>query len=283
MIIPAFEGLTLTKGHAAGADYIIVPDLDATRTIAGEDVAALCARHTGMDAGGLLRVSGRGPWRLEAWNDRGEELVRPEAASLLLAAHYLSASLLSVDPVITFDTAGGRRTVSMVTSGYSVNLPEAPIDPAARERAFDRAVSVPGVAGDRAGLAAGTHVVVALPEGGELLDAQLDGIMVDPADDRPVVLVHPYGHDAVADIDGKRRRRNLARVRAAGATIEALGATATALAAWAGPAISRLDIAGSQWEVRLLGDSIEVTGRPVLISEFLLAGLAGEAMPGEAE
>ncbi|MDO5723470.1 MAG: hypothetical protein Q4P33_03580 [Flaviflexus sp.] len=281
MIIPAFEGLTLSKGHAAGSDYIIVPDLDAGRTIVGEDVATLCARYTGMDAGGLMRISGRGPWRLEVWNDRGEQMVQPEAASLLLAAHYLAASLLSIDPVITFETASGTRTVAMVTGGYCVSLPAPVIDPAAQERAFDRAVSVPGVDGDRAGLSAGSHVVVALRQGGELLDAELAGIQIDPADDRPVALVHPYGSDAVADIDGKRRRRNLARVRALTNTIEALGATAAALAAWAGPAISRLDIAGSQWEVRLLGDTVEVTGRPVLISEFMLTGLAGEAMPGQ--
>lgn len=280
MILPAFEGLTLTKGHAAGADYVIVPDLDRVRTIDGAAVAELCAERTGLGASGVLRISGRGPWRLEAWDRQGAKM-SPTAGAQLLSAHYLAASLLTNEPVIEFDTAAGQARVAMVLGGYSIALPEPVIDPAAQERAFDRAVSIGELPGDRAGLTAGGHVVVAVSEAGELIDADLNDVQIDPADERSLALVHPQGQDTVTDIDGKRRRRNLARVRIAGHVIEGMAATAAALAAWAGPAISRLDIRGGQWEARLLGGTVEITGRPVLISEFMLTGRAGEAMPGE--
>ena len=56
MIIPELEGVTLTKGHGAGNDFVMVPDLAGQRAISEQTVAAICDRHLGVGADGLIRV-----------------------------------------------------------------------------------------------------------------------------------------------------------------------------------------------------------------------------------
>ena len=49
-------GTTLTKGHGTENDFVIVPDPDGTLDISPAQVAALCDRHAGIGADGVLRV-----------------------------------------------------------------------------------------------------------------------------------------------------------------------------------------------------------------------------------
>ncbi|MGH8960628.1 MAG: diaminopimelate epimerase [Jatrophihabitantaceae bacterium] len=44
------------KGHGTGNDFVLVPDLDGVLDLTPELVRALCDRHTGIGADGVLRV-----------------------------------------------------------------------------------------------------------------------------------------------------------------------------------------------------------------------------------
>ena len=48
--------MRVLKGHGTGNDFVLVPDLDGELELTPELVRALCARHTGVGADGVLRV-----------------------------------------------------------------------------------------------------------------------------------------------------------------------------------------------------------------------------------
>src|SRR5207248_6500566 len=49
--------LTLTKHHGLGNDFLVLLDMDGTRPIDGATARALCDRHRGVGADGLIRVT----------------------------------------------------------------------------------------------------------------------------------------------------------------------------------------------------------------------------------
>jgi diaminopimelate epimerase len=50
------DGLTVLKGHGTENDFVVLPDLDGALDLTPEDVRALCDRHRGVGADGVLRV-----------------------------------------------------------------------------------------------------------------------------------------------------------------------------------------------------------------------------------
>ncbi len=57
--------LRLTKHHGAGNDFLVLLDPDDRRPLSAPEARALCDRHRGLGADGVLRaVSGRGPAEL---------------------------------------------------------------------------------------------------------------------------------------------------------------------------------------------------------------------------
>ena len=75
--------LPFTKGHGTGNDFVILPDPDGRLALTPELVAALCDRHTGIGADGVLRVvrsakhpdaagyAGDAEWFMDYWNADG--------------------------------------------------------------------------------------------------------------------------------------------------------------------------------------------------------------------
>ena len=51
------EALSIWKYHGTGNDFVFLEDLDDTRPLSAELVAALCDRHTGVGADGVIRVA----------------------------------------------------------------------------------------------------------------------------------------------------------------------------------------------------------------------------------
>ncbi|MEU6697513.1 diaminopimelate epimerase [Pseudonocardia sp. NPDC046786] len=49
-------GIAFTKGHGTQNDFVVLPDPDAALDLTPERVAALCDRHRGLGADGVLRV-----------------------------------------------------------------------------------------------------------------------------------------------------------------------------------------------------------------------------------
>ena len=48
--------IEFTKGHGTGNDFVLIADPDGQVTVSAEQVAAICDRHTGVGADGLLRA-----------------------------------------------------------------------------------------------------------------------------------------------------------------------------------------------------------------------------------
>ena len=44
------------KGHGTGNDFVLIPDLDGRLDLTSDHVAAICDRHFGVGADGILRV-----------------------------------------------------------------------------------------------------------------------------------------------------------------------------------------------------------------------------------
>jgi diaminopimelate epimerase len=75
--------INFTKGHGTGNDFVILPDPDGTLDLTPALVAALCDRHRGIGADGVLRVvrSAKHPdaaghaadaeWFMDYWNADG--------------------------------------------------------------------------------------------------------------------------------------------------------------------------------------------------------------------
>ncbi|MEV4702643.1 diaminopimelate epimerase [Actinoplanes sp. NPDC049316] len=75
--------MLFTKGHGTGNDFVILPDPDGALDLTPQVVAALCDRHRGIGADGVLRVvraakhaDGAGhaadaEWFMDYWNSDG--------------------------------------------------------------------------------------------------------------------------------------------------------------------------------------------------------------------
>ena len=49
--------MRFVKAHGAGNDFVLLPDLDDRLTLSAGLVTALCARHTGIGADGVIRIA----------------------------------------------------------------------------------------------------------------------------------------------------------------------------------------------------------------------------------
>jgi len=72
--------MRFSKYHGAGNDFVMIEDLDARLgppgTLPADLVTALCDRHTGVGADGVIRVlpgEGVGPFRMDYYNADGTE------------------------------------------------------------------------------------------------------------------------------------------------------------------------------------------------------------------
>jgi diaminopimelate epimerase len=106
-------GMHFAKGHGTGNDFVILPDLDDQLTLTPELVSALCDRHTGIGADGVLRVAlGDGvPWFMDYRNADGS-VAEMCGNGIRVFARYLTDQKLAVGGELTIGTRGGARVVS---------------------------------------------------------------------------------------------------------------------------------------------------------------------------
>ncbi|MGO1593026.1 MAG: diaminopimelate epimerase [Ancrocorticia sp.] len=186
-MIPA--NTTLTKGHGAGNDFIMVPDPEGALEISAADVAALCNRHTGIGADGLIRVvRSAASGAMEARGDAPEWFMDYRNADGSIAemcgngvrvfAHYLAThglASLGLGEHLTVATRGGDKTVTRESESiYTVDMGEYGLPFGAG--GADTRVTVPGL-GPRPALSVtmpNPHTVVILDSLAELDAAQLD-------------------------------------------------------------------------------------------------------------
>jgi len=116
------------KMNGAGNDFIVVDnrDLSLTPVLDGDTIAALCDRHRGIGADGLLAVEpaqGTGDFRFRYYNaDGGEAEMCGNGARCYgrFAAHLGDTPLDRV----TFETVAGLLTAEMVEENVRIAMSE---------------------------------------------------------------------------------------------------------------------------------------------------------------
>ena len=184
-----------TKGHGTGNDFVVLPDPDGALELTPTLVAALCDRHRGIGADGLIRAvpsrelpEGRAllesdpeaEWFMDYRNADGS-LSEMCGNGVRVFVHFLiSQRLVSLEPgrTLSIGTRGGVKKVLRTADGYAVDMgPWAFIYPeAASSRGTDALVDAAGLEVARPALSismGNPHTVVALAHDGELLATDL--------------------------------------------------------------------------------------------------------------
>lgn len=107
--------MQLTKHHGLGNDFLVLVDLDDLDPIDADIAIAVCDRHRGVGADGLIRVT-RGdhsPFRMELRNEDGSRAeMSGNGISCLGQAIVLAG--LDGEGLVRVDTDAGQRVVTMV-------------------------------------------------------------------------------------------------------------------------------------------------------------------------
>ncbi|MFC7405334.1 diaminopimelate epimerase [Georgenia alba] len=305
----ALAGTTLTTGHGTENDFVLVPDPDGALTIAPEDVRAVCDRHAGVGADGILRVvrsreitagaevlreSPEAEWFMDYRNADGS-YAEMCGNGIRVFVHYLRAAGLVDLPdgeSVVVGTRGGARRVTREGEQYTVDMGTWWLPGGARAAAegHDVVVEIPGLDGPRGGLRVAVpnpHTVVALPDEASLGTAHLtlDGPLAPtyepvPPEGTNLELVVPLGEGVqdgapVGTVRMRVLERGVGETRSCGT-----GTCAAALAVrtWGGtgsPNLWRVLVPGGEVRVRVEpdtdgGERVFLTGPAELTADVVL-------------
>lgn len=286
--------LRFTKGHGTGNDFVLYADPDGVTELSAAQIAAICDRHLGVGADGVLRVV-----RSENFSEGAAALAEDAAAEWFMDYHNADGSIaemcgngirvfakfliengltdLGPGDTLPIGTRSGVRDVQVNATGYQADLGRWKLDggePLVRARELP--VARPGL-----GINVGNpHVVVALASDEELDGADLSYIPivepepVDGANVEFVVAAEPLVKDGVGHIRMRVYERGSGETLSCGT-----GAVAAALATrhWAGtgaPNQWRVDVPGGTVGVRMFpaedGEHVSLSGPAELVYEGAL-------------
>jgi diaminopimelate epimerase len=275
-----------TKGQGTGNDFVLFADPDGETTLTPDQIAALCDRHFGIGADGVIRAvkSSKLPdgaaalaeddaaeWFMDYHNADGSVAEMCGNGIRVFAKFLIDHGLLELGDgnTLAVGTRGGVRDVQRNKSGFQADMGRWRLDgtePTVRAR--NLAVARPGL-----GINVGNpHVVVALASDEELDSADLSYIPIldpEPAGGANIEFVVPL-EPLVKDGVGRIRMR--VHERGSGETLSCgTGAVAAALATrhWAGPG------APNQWQVQVPGGTVGVRMFPTEDGEHV--SLSGPA------
>ncbi|CAH0184333.1 diaminopimelate epimerase [Microbacterium sp. Bi121] len=281
--------VAFTKGHGTGNDFVIIPDADGELDLTVEQVAALCDRHFGIGADGVLRVvrstaiaegaaaleeEPAAEWFMDYRNADGS-IAEMCGNGVRVFAHYLvRAGLPTIEPGTTLPigTRAGVRDVTASANGYQVDLGRWRLsgdDSLANARGLD--VPRPGL-----GINVGNpHVVVALASDEELAGLELEYIPeLEPAlpggaNVEFVVPGEPLVRDGIGHVTMRVFERGVGETLSCGTGV---AATALAVRYWAGdraPDNWRVDVPGGTLGVRMFpaedGEHVALSGPAQLV------------------
>ncbi|MBW1639127.1 diaminopimelate epimerase [Microbacterium resistens] len=287
--------VAFAKGHGTGNDFVIIADPDGELDLSPEQVAALCDRHFGIGADGLLRVvrsralpegaaalaeEPAAEWFMDYRNADGS-IAEMCGNGVRVFAHYLLGSGLAElehGATLPIGTRAGVRDVMRSETGYQVDLGRwrlAGGEPLARAHGL-------GVPRPGQGIDVGNpHVVVALAS-----EEELDGLDLTrspelaPAPEAGANVEFVVPADPLVQ-DGVGRVRMRVFERGVGETLSCgTGVAATALAVrhWAGSA------APDAWRVEVPGGVLGVRMFPAEDGEHVaLSGPAQIVFQGEID
>ena len=283
-----------TKGHGTGNDFVLFSDPDGEVDLTAAQIAAICDRHFGVGADGLLRAvrsrsipegaaalaeDADAEWFMDYHNADGSIAEMCGNGIRVFARYLLENGLADLEPggTLPIGTRNGVRDVQRNATGFQADLGRWALDGGEPlVRAKELAVARPGL-----GISVGNpHVVVALASDEELDGADLGYIPVlDPSAEHGanvefVVAADPLVKDGVGHIRMRVHERGSGETLSCGT-----GAVAAALATryWAGagaPHQWRVDVAGGTVGVRMFptedGEHVSLSGSAELVFEGTL-------------
>ncbi|HEY2642154.1 MAG TPA: diaminopimelate epimerase [Galbitalea sp.] len=282
-----------TKGHGTGNDFVLFADPEGEIDLTPAQVAAICDRHFGVGADGVLRAvkSANIPegsaalaedeaaeWFMDYRNADGSIAEMCGNGIRVFARFLLDNRLteLTEGNTLTIGTRSGVHDVQRNKVGFQADLGRWSLDGGEPTvRAKELPVARPGL-----GINVGNpHVVVALASDEELDAAdltyipQLDPEPVDGANIEFVVPLEPLVKDGVGRIRMRVHERGSGETLSCGT-----GAVAAALATryWAGAG------APNQWQVQVQGGTVGVRMFPTEDGEHVsLSGPAELVFEGD--
>lgn len=275
------QTLPFTKGHGTGNDFVLIADPDGQIDLADAQVAALCDRHFGIGADGMLRVvrstaiaegveaaASGAEWFMDYRNADGSKAEMCGNGTRVFAKYLLQAGLAGIDGGLRIGTRAGVKTLTPSDDGFEVDLGAYRIEPGetlVRARGLD--IARPGVGVD----VGNPHVVVALSSAAELegLDLGYQPIL-DPAPRHGaniefVVPADPLVRDGVGEIRMRVFERGVGETLSCGTGV---AAAALAVRHWAGPAAPDrwiVDVPGGRLGVRMHEGSVRLSGPAALV------------------
>lgn len=286
--------LTFTKGHGTGNDFVLFADPEGEITLSPAQIAAICDRHFGVGADGVLRAvrSASLPegaaalaedpdaeWFMDYHNADGSVAEMCGNGIRVFTRFLVDNGLAELEPgqTLPIGTRNGVRDVQRSTNGFQADLGRWRLDGGEPlVRAKELPVARPGL-----GINVGNpHVVVALASDEELDSADLTFIPiiepepVDGANVEFVVAADPLVREGVGHIRMRVHERGSGETLSCGT-----GAVAAALATryWAGagaPSQWRVDVPGGTVGVRMFaaedGEHVSLSGPAELVFEGAL-------------
>lgn len=278
--------LPFTKGHGTGNDFVLYSDPDGNSPLTAEQITAICDRHFGVGADGVIRAvrsrsldagaaalaeDENAEWFMDYHNADGSIAEMCGNGIRVFVRYLLDQGLAQLESgdTLPIGTRAGVRDVQRSTNGFQVDLGRWTLDGGEPlVRAKELKVARPGL-----GINVGNpHVVVALADETELASADLSyvpRIEPEPIDGANVEFVVP--HEPLVT-DGVGRISMRVHERGSGETLSCgTGVAAAALATrhWAGPS------APSQWRVDVPGGTLGV--RMFATQDGEHVGLSGAA------
>jgi diaminopimelate epimerase len=163
-------GTTFVKGHGTGNDFVILPDPDGALALTPSLVAALCDRHRGIGADGVLRVvrtakhpdaagyAAEAEWFMDYWNADGS-FAEMCGNGVRVFTRYLVESGLATPPAEGLPVATRAGVVRAVVGSPTISVRMTNPRVYAASTATVGSLTVPGVAVD----CGNPHLVCALP------------------------------------------------------------------------------------------------------------------------
>ncbi len=263
--------LAFTKGHGTGNDFVLFADPEGAITLSSSQIAAICDRHFGVGADGVLRAvrSSRLPdgaaaaaqgaeWFMDYSNADGSVAEMCGNGIRVFVRFLLDNGLASLEPggALLIGTRSGVHEVRRDGDGFVADLGRWRLDGGEPlVRAKELPVARPGLGID----VGNPHVVVALATDEELDSADLAYIpVVDPEPLHGANVEFVVARDPLV-VDGVGAIRMRVHERGSGETLSCgTGAMAAALATrhWAGGG------APDRWRVDVPGGTVFVTMTP---------------------
>lgn len=287
------DTIAFTKAHGTGNDFVVIADPDGELDLSADQVAALCDRHFGIGADGILRVvrsraiaegaaalqeEPAAEWFMDYRNSDGSKAEMCGNGVRVFAKYLIDTGLATLEAgsTLPIGTRAGVRDVTRNASGFQVDLGRwrlEPGEPLVRARGL--AVARPGLAID----VGNPHIVVAVQSAEELESLDLNVLpLIDPvpphgANIEFVVPSDPLVRDGVGSIRMRVFERGVGETQSCGTGV---AAAALAVRHWAGPA------APHQWRVEVPGGTLGVRMFPTEDGEHVaLSGPASMVFSGD--